>query len=148
MYKIHEQVIDTSSQGQVFLVTHNLGGLPIINLWESSEFGDLKYVSLYDPRIESIETTGTNEIKFSFASAFSGRVQLVYLDLRPDDINSTLRLHETRLSDLTIQQRQFVSKSSWTSMNSYLENEIAKSNSITLGLETDITYLKEDVANL
>jgi len=70
---------------------HNLGILPTIQIWEESTFGDMKFVSLYDPRIDSIETSGANELKLSFVSAFKGFIQLAALS-EPIDYQELLEV--------------------------------------------------------
>lgn len=144
----YERNIDTTSDGLTFQIEHNLGGHPVPVLWEPTTLGDLKIVSLYDPRIASLETKGPNVLQLSFASAFEGKIQLMLFQAEDFSQQEKIEDIDRRLKDLTVNHRKLVNKQQWSQMNSYLERRSEDNKQDLDELTNELKGLKEDVENL
>ena len=149
MYAKYEQYINTAIEGSIILVEHNLkSSMPSIFLYEPVGLSDKKIVSLYDSRIESIETKGVNVIQITFSLPFEGYVNLI--DLKNNTPAFETRL--ARLEDLTSlilqQQKNLVSNSQWREMNTLNLQEISEIDSALKNLKKDLENLKSDVESI
>ena len=144
----YERHIDTTNDGLIFQIEHNLDGHPIPFLWEPTTLGDMQAVSLYDPRIASIETKGPNVLQLSFTSAFSGKIQLMLLKQEEFPLKNKIQDIDRRLKDLIVAHRKLVSKDQWSKMNSYLDSKADSISSSLAELVREVQGLKEDVENL
>ena len=144
----YERNIDTNTDGLIFQVEHNLDGHPVPFLWEPTTLGDMQYVAPYDSRIAGIETKGPNVIQLSFASAFSGKIQLKIF--KQDDFSQEEKIQDIdrRLKDLTVNHRKLVTKDQWSKMNSYLEGKSDTAKVDLDELTEEVKGIKEDVENL
>jgi hypothetical protein len=149
MYKKHEEYIDTSSEGNIILVEHNLNTLmPLVALYQPANLSDLKAVSLYDSRISSVESRGPNVTMITFSSAFEGYVQLVDIqNVRTSIIDRIAHLEE--VTSLLIQQQKMLTNASqWRQMNTHFESLIVNINNKLVSVDAEISKLKSDIESL
>lgn len=149
MYKKHEEYIDTSSEGNVILVEHNLNTLmPLVALYQPANLSDLRAVSLYDSRIGSVESRGPNVTMLTFNSAFEGYVQLVDIqNVRTSIVDRIAHLEEIT-SLLLQQQKQLTNASQWRQMNTHFESMIVSINNKLAAVDVEISKLKSDIESL
>lgn len=144
----YERHIDTSSDGLIFQIEHNLDGHPVPVLWEPTVLGDMKIVPLYDPRIAAIETKGPDVMQLSFAAPFSGKIQLQLFKAKDYSLEQQVQDIDRRVKDLIVNHRQLVSKNQWSKMNSYQEAKIEEVQKTLDILSDQVDGLAQDVESL
>lgn len=124
MIKKHTQFIDTSVDGLIIPIEHNLNGMPVPFITEEAENGDRITVPLYDSRIAEIRTKGPNAMQMAFNSNFKGYVEFVVFDGSYITLKDRIEDLESKLFNMFCEQKQLTPKSSWIKMNDMYESEI------------------------
>lgn len=147
MFKTYKTIIDTDDSGLVVKIDHQLGGHPHVFISEPTLFGDIKYLSLYDPRIASVETKGPNSIIMSFTSKFAGLITLLLVEDSLINLSEKISDLDRRQRDTILQQKNMVSNTQFERMESYLSTEISSLSSKMKELENAIKNVKSDLDN-
>lgn len=146
MFKIYDKYINTANEGQTIIVEHNLDSLiPFILLYEPVNVNDYKAVPLYDARITSIESKGRQNTLITFNSPFEGYVNVLVVQNERNSVEDRVARLEDMMDISLQQQKQLVSHSQWTQMNTYLENQTSDLNNKVADLSVEIDHLKSDV---
>ena len=141
MIKKHTQFIDTSLDGLILSIEHNLNGFPVPFITEETENGDRKTVSLYDSRIGEIRTKGPHLCQLTFTSNFKGFIDLILFDGSYVTLKERLDDVEQKMFNIYCEQKQLTPKSSWRKVNDTYDNRIKD-------LEYNIRDLSAQIANL
>lgn len=149
MYAKYEKYIDTSIDGMVFDLEHNLKTLvPLVQLYEPVGLSDLRLISLYDSRIGFIESKGQNVTRISFNQSFQGFVSFIDIKNSKPDLENRILKIETSLNSAIQQQKSFTTLSQWKEMNNLEEENLASVKLAVDVLATQVESLQEDVNNL
>jgi hypothetical protein len=149
MYAKYDKYIDTAVDGLIFDIEHNLKAImPLVFLYEPVGLTDLRSVSLYDSRISSIESRGSNVSRLSFGAAFQGYVSFVDVKNDKPDIESRIAKLESGLSNAIQQQKSFTTLSQWKEMNNLVDQDAQSVKDSLVIIQNDIETLKEDISNL
>lgn len=148
MFKIFKSFIDTDTHGSVVKIDHGLGGQPFVFINETKLFGDIQYVSLYDPRISSIETKGPNSIIVSFAQSFKGTISLLLVTSSLLDFDQKLTDLDRRTKDIILQQKQLTPHSQFDKITSLLESRLDSIDKKFAELSAELRSLKNDIESL
>lgn len=139
--------LDTTASGLVIIIEHNLGGTPdlFFTEWTGSQE---TYVSLFDPRIAEVKTLDSDRIQVTFASAFSGYLELLLVEVdNPSDHARLLALEEKYLKQIALIEDK-VSKDQWIQMNTLLSSQITSLQAQIVDLQSQINLLSSDVEAL
>ena len=148
MFKVFKTNIDTDIHGNIVKLDHNLGGQPFVFISEATLFGDVKYVSIYDPRISSIETKGSNSIIVSFAQSFKGTISLLLVTSSLLDFDQKLTDLDRRTKDIILQQKQLTPHTQFDKITSLLESRLDSIDKKFAELSAELRSLKSDIESL
>jgi hypothetical protein len=149
MYKKHHEYINTSQDGLIITVEHNLEGLyPVLSLFEPINLTDMKSVPLYDSRITSIESRGPNVTQVTFNSNFEGYIDLIQIENKRNTVEDRLTSLEISVGQIKEQQKQLVSSFQWRQMNNYFEEKVVTNEESIVAAEKEIDSLKADLDSL
>lgn len=149
MYAKYEKYIDTSIDGMVFDLEHNLKTLvPSVQLYEPVGLSDLRLVSLYDSRIAFIESKGLNVTRLSFSQPFQGFVSFIDIKNSKPDLENRISKIESSLNSAIQQQKSFTTLSQWKEMNNLEEQELTNVKLALDVLSTQVESLKEEINQL
>jgi hypothetical protein len=148
MFKVFKTNIDTDTHGNIVKLDHNLGGQPFVFISEATLFGDVKYVSIYDPRISSIETKGSNSIIVSFAQSFKGTISLLLVTSSLLDFDQKLTDLDRRTKDIILQQKQLTPHTQFDKITSLLESRLDSIDKKFAELSAELRSLKSDIESL
>lgn len=149
MFQEFQEYIDTTQNGLIMYVEHNLKTLtPSVSLYEPVGLNDYKVVPLYDSRIASLESKGPNVFQLSFNTTFKGYVKFLKVQNVQVSLEERVSGLEDAVMNTVAQQKQLVSGSQWRQMNSLVENEFTSLKKTVEQLNADIKKIKSTVAAL
>jgi hypothetical protein len=149
MYQKYEEYINTTQDGLIIMIEHNLNTLfPSMSLFEPVDLTDMKAVPLYDSRITSIESKGLNVTQVSFNGAFEGYVNLLHVKNARNTIENRLSDLETLADQTRDLQKKLVSLAQWKQMNNYFEQKTVDLEGSVKGIESELDSIKKDLDNL
>ena len=149
MYSKFEQYIDTSRDGLIIMIEHNLATLfPQVSLFEPIDLTDMKSVPLYDSRITSIESKGNNVTQITFNTAFEGYINLIQIKNSRNTIEDRISNLESLMDQTIDQQKKLVALSQWKQMNNYFEQKVVDTEVSIKEIEKEIDSIKTDLDNL
>ena len=149
MFQEYQEYINTTQNGLVMFVEHNLKTLtPFVLLYEPVGLNDYKVVPLYDSRIASLESKGPNVFQVSFNTTFKGYIQFLKAQNVQVSLEERVSGLEDAMGSTVHQQKQLVSGSQWRQMNSLVENEMSQLKKTIDELNSELKRLKTTVAAL
>lgn len=139
--------LDTSASGLIFVVEHNLGGVPDLFFTELVA-GQQVYVSLMDARIAEVKSLDEDNIQVTFAASFAGYLELLLVEVDdPSDHERLLGLEERYVNQVALLEDK-VSKSQWIQMNNLFSAQIEGLQGQVADLQSQINILEADVSTL